>query len=380
LSPYRLDFTDPKLTALYLDLKGAGLSDPDLDQGCASINYTHTRSGPPKGANDLTQQSCELFNHVTYPGFQKSYQKFSGETYPLSPTESNPVTRDILQRFDRDIEQWRRENSLPQGTNLALAKHIYQWVLDPAGLNMKSEAANPERNFDEAVAVGRADCSEFFKVLYALFKRVGFPPPAPIFVKINLNGEDVEHVATGLEVEGHTYLVDPYYKSFDAAHRVYTRMSLREYFAWHWINLALDLQKTNPAAAQQAFEKAWQIDPSNPHLYLNRGEFEASLGDSVSARADYLKALKLDPALHGAYNAIGTLDYDAGDFRHALVHYRRAITLQPEKTLYRHNLIMTLVQSSRLKEAQLEYRALIKMDPRERELASFVKVPDPSEY
>lgn len=352
--PYPLGFTEPKLKTLYRDLRGQGTSDAELDRGCESMDYVSLKAKAPTGVADHRIQSCELFNAVVEGSFSSSaYQRYSGETLPWIPTPENPSTQEVLGRFDRDLVRWPRET---------LAQSIYHWVLAGDGLGVEVEAVNPQRNFDEAAALRRADCPEFFVLLYALLSRAGFSP-YPVWVQTDAYGQESQHLVTGLDLGGKTYLVDPYFGSFNAPHQTYARISLREYLGWHWINRAQDLEAKKTLEADVAYERARQIDPANPHLYYNRGRFSAHRGKIKSARKDYLEALNLDPNFHQAHFGLGELAFNAGDYRKATDHYRRAVALKPQKEEYRHMLVLSLFYRGQLGEARKEYDELLRLNP-----------------
>src|SRR5262249_3878051 len=154
------------------------------------------------------------------PQFPAAYQKFSGESLPWSPSPQNSNTQQVLKNFDGNIAQWRQINHLPNGANLSLALNIYSWFIQRG---IKADPNAPEQNFDEAIISSKAHCSNFFKDLYALYSREGFSPHSE-FVKVDQKGVEVQHIVTAIEMGGKTYLVDPYYRSFNAAHMQHTPM------------------------------------------------------------------------------------------------------------------------------------------------------------
>lgn len=370
--PYRLGFSGTDLTQLHAQLQANAYANATLDRGCISIDYTATQAGSAVGAFDRVIQSCELFGPVSREtGLRGLYRQFAGESLPWLPNSTVPTTQTALQNFDADIAQWRRAHPLAGGTSLPLAQHIYDWVLATDGLGIRPEAVNAERNFDQALVAGRADCSEFFKILHALFSRAGFSP-YPVWVHVDFRGNETEHVVTGLEIAGNSYLVDPYNGTFNAAHRSFVRMSLREYLGWHWINRAQDLETANPSGALAAYTRAQQIDPANPHLFYNRGLFQVRQSDRSAARSDYQEALRLEPHFHQAHNELGKMEYDAGNFRQATVHFRRAISFSPTEELYHRNLILALFYAGQRAQAQGALEQLLRLHPGQADLVRLV--------
>jgi len=362
--PYTIRFSsDPALQRVYTDLGAAGLTDGALDQGFTSIDYSRVQAGTARSVRDRGLDSAELFGTLTTNTTLASvYQRFAGEALPWVPS-NNPVTQAALQRFDAGIAAWRRTHGMPTGVNRALAEHIFQWVTDPQGLALSSQANPPERDFDQTLAAGGGDCTEFTKVLLALLQRVGFNP-YPVWVGVDLHGDRVNHIATGITLNGNTVLLDPIYQVFDPSHRATTRLSLREFLAWHWNNRALDIQAASVPTALSLYQRAIQIDPANPHLWLNRGIFQRDLRhDSVAARQDFQEALRLDSSFHEAHYELGNLDYDAGQYQDAARHYQQALAQYSGDSRYRRNLILSLIRMGDRLQARQHYQILVQQDP-----------------
>ncbi|MFO1464718.1 MAG: tetratricopeptide repeat protein [bacterium] len=355
--------SDPGLQGLYSDLLAAGQSDRVLDQGFASIDYSRVQAGSLQGNADRVLDSAELFTSVTTTsGLASAYQRFAGEAIPWLPS-SSATTQAVLRRFDAELARWRTELHLPSGVNRALAERIFNWVTDPQGLGLQSQTNPPERNFDETLAAGGGDCTEFTKVLLALFQRAGFSP-YPVWVGVDSRGDRVNHIATGITLHGRTVLVDPIYNVFDAQHRSTSRLSLREFLAWHWNNRALDRQTSSSAAALSFYRRALQIDPANPHILLNRGIFHRDVRqDAASARTDFEAALRVDSRFHEAHYELGNLEFDAGHYREAATRFRQALALYSGDSRYRRNLILSLVRQGETLEARQQYLLLVQQDP-----------------
>ncbi len=362
--PYTIRFSsDPALQRVYTDLGAAGFSDATLDQGFTSIDYSRVRAGTASGSSDRSLEAAELFGPLTTNGSLASiYQRFAGEALPWVPS-SNRVTQAALQRFDTDLAAWRLAHHLPTGVNRALAEHIFQWVTDTQGLGLTVQTNPPERNFDETLAAGGGDCTEFTKTLMALYQRAG-ANAFPVWVSVDMRGDRVNHIATGITLNGNTVLADPIYHTFDAPHRSTTRLSLREFLAWHWNNRALDVQTTSTATAVGLFQRAIQIDPANPHLWLNRGIFQRDQRqDPAAARRDFQEALRLDARFSEAHYELGNLDYDAGQYQDAAQHYQQALALYSGDSRYRRNLVLALIHTGDRPLARQHYQILLREDP-----------------
>jgi len=336
----RLDLAGAHTTGLYSELLGEGLSASTIDSGYRSIDYSGLRTGRRMTRFDHVIQSPELFQagltRLDWARFNPLYQHYAGEALPWMILDES-----TLQGFDQEITRWHSAHPEETGATEALARHIYDWVLDPSGLGIRTEVDLPELSADDAIHQRRADCSEFVKIFLTLFNRVGFSP-FPVWVGRDLRGDSVQHFATGIEIAGSTFLIDPVYRTFNASHPSYTRIGLREFLAWHWNNVALDRRESNPSGALAAFERALEIDPRNPHIFLNRGIFYSRQGDTAGARADFERALTIDRRFHPAYYELGNLDFDAGRYSEATRNYRMAVRLAPHEADYQTNLSLAL--------------------------------------
>ena len=351
--PYTIRFSsEPALQTLFQDLLNAGQTRRSLDQGFTSIDYSRVSVGTTVNALDHALDSAELFQKITStPGLGSAYQRFAGEALPWEPGTS-PATQRALRSFDRDLAVWRSANHLPSGVNLALAHHIFDWITDAQGLGLSVQNNLPERNFDESLANQGGDCTEFTKVLMTLLRRAGFEA-FPVWVGEDSRGDRVQHIATGIRISGRTVLLDPIYGAFDAQHRQTQRLSPREFLAWHWNNRALDQQASSTATAQSLFQRALWIDPSNPHILLNRGIFHRDhRQDLASARADFEAALRADSRFAEAHYELGNLDYDAGRYQEAATHYTQALALFSGDPRYRRNLVLAQFHLGNRSEAR----------------------------
>jgi hypothetical protein len=337
----RLDLAGAHLRELYTDLRTEGLRPCEIDSGYAPTDYSRLRSRSTFERSDSRIQSAELFEggltHLGSSRFNPLYQRSTGANLPWLILNTT-----TLANFDEEIARWRRYHPGEISPTEELARHIYDWVQSSAGLGVHPQDRIPELSADEAIFQQRADCTEFVKIFLCLLSRAGFSP-YPVWVGVDRNGSTVQHFATGIDVGDHTVLLDPVYREFNSPHRSYLRISLREFLAWHWNNLALDLAASPSASSTlSAFNQALEIDPRNPHIFLNRGIFYAAQGDRVRARRDFDQSLRIDGQFHAAYYELGNLDFDAHHFRSAIRNYRRALQLSPESRDYQTNLSLAL--------------------------------------
>ena len=369
--------SDAAAQRLYQDLLAAGETDRGLDQGFSSVSYTSARRGPVQGASDRRLESAELFERmIASSNHSAAYQRFAGEALPWQAS-GNASSLAVLRRFDADIAAWRRDHQLPSGVNRALAQHIFNWVSSSSGLGLRIVENEVERDIDQVFASQRGDCTESTKVLLSLLTRVGFNP-FPVWVHVDSNGQEVQHIATGLVLGGQTVLLDPVYGGFNQAHQQFVRLSLREFLAWHWNNRALDLQSSNPQQALVLFNRARQIDPNNPHILLNQGMVRRDqLNDFARASGDFRAALRLDSSFDPAQFQLGNMAFDVGrghelagrsqqaeaSYLQAETFFRQAIAGNVGQPSYRRNLVLTLIRLGRLRQAEPHFLALCRLDP-----------------
>lgn len=91
-------------------------------------------------------------------------------------------------------------------------------------------------------------------------------------------------------------------------------------------------------AALARLNTALAARPTDPALYLERGNLYAKHADAVAAEANYLRAAELAPDLPGLARACGALALTTRSFREAVTHLDRALALDPrdaEALIYR---------------------------------------------
>lgn len=369
--PYQLQFAgDTSTRGLYQDLLAAGETDGSLDSGFSSLSYSGARRGATQGAGNRQLQNTELFERAIH--HPAAYNRFAGEPLPWR-SSGNATSTEVLRRFDASVAAWRRDNNLPSGVNRALAEHVYNWVSSSTGLGLNIVENEAERNVDQVFASGRGDCTEATKTLLNLLGRVGFQP-YPAWVHVDSDGHRAQHIVTGLDIGGQTYLLDPVFGGFNQPHQRYTRLSLREFLAWHWNNRALDLKSSAPQSALSQFARALQIDPNNPHILLNRGMLRRdNLSDPAGARADFQAALTLDASFSPAFFELGNMAFDAGNHRDAATFFRQAVTSDPQNPAYRRNLILALGHLGQTREAGPHFTVLRRLDPDAQDLARLAR-------
>lgn len=108
-----------------------------------------------------------------------------------------------------------------------------------------------------------------------------------------------------------------------------------------------DLQKSNPAAAQEKFLSGLAKDPFEPKLHLNLGLTFEVLGQADKAQASYETALKLaqdDLTKFAANYNLGELAQKAKKTDEALQYYQEALKYNPESKETKTNIELLIQQ------------------------------------
>lgn len=105
---------------------------------------------------------------------------------------------------------------------------------------------------------------------------------------------------------------------------------------------------------KQAYEDFLQRNPRHARGQLAFGSFLNDLGEEAEARKRWEKALELDPTNPAAYNNLANSFGQTGPVARAFELYAKAIELNPKQAIYYHNLASVIVLNR--KEAAEHYR------------------------
>src|SRR5277367_486139 len=86
----------------------------------------------------------------------------------------------------------------------------------------------------------------------------------------------------------------------------------------------------NTSAAEAAFRRATELDPSFAPAHLDLGLAELKQGKLPEAIASIRKSLQLDPSLPGAHLFLGIAEYQSNDTERALVDLRQELKQDPK--------------------------------------------------
>lgn len=123
------------------------------------------------------------------------------------------------------------------------------------------------------------------------------------------------------------------------------------------------------AASKEALETLERLAPEAPETALARLSYLADTVEPAQALAMYENFAKSRPPSIDVISAIGRYQLELGRWTDAIANMRQAITMDPVDPQVRRNLIYTLFQCRRLREARTEQRGLVALLPNARQEA-----------
>lgn len=113
------------------------------------------------------------------------------------------------------------------------------------------------------------------------------------------------------------------------------------------------------------FDKAVEINPNNPDLYLNRGYLKHILRDYNSAMEDYNKAISLNKSFAFAYNNRGVLKVALNDTKGALEDYAKALEINKKYSDVYYNRANLKYMLDDNQGALEDYNIAIELNPKD---------------
>lgn len=160
------------------------------------------------------------------------------------------------------------------------------------------------------------------------------------------------------------------------------------------------------ADAKSSYEKAFELNPTGPQIYLAMARLHVAEGDLVSARvyadmaysqkSDYAEAVflksqidvregksgeaiknaeeaaKLSPNDSAVHFQIGLLKYDAKDYAGAVGSLQKALLLEPKFANAKYFLGLSYYHLGRVDEAKAEFADILKIDPFNKEVKKII--------
>ena len=121
--------------------------------------------------------------------------------------------------------------------------------------------------------------------------------------------------------------------------------------------------KGDADGAVASFDRALEVEPTNPRLQLNRGLALADGGRLADAVASYRASLALDPGQPLGWVNLGIALARMGDVSGASAAYRRALAINSREVLAHFNLGNLQLETGALDSAAASYQAVIATDP-----------------
>lgn len=125
------------------------------------------------------------------------------------------------------------------------------------------------------------------------------------------------------------------------------------------------LDETEPTfdAAEAAYRRALELDPSLANALTNLGNLTFKRGRQVDAEAFYRRALAIDPEQPEAHYNLGFLLYDRGAGSDAIESFKRALASDPSFADAHFNLAMAYQDADRGLDARPHWEAYLRLDP-----------------
>ena len=105
-----------------------------------------------------------------------------------------------------------------------------------------------------------------------------------------------------------------------------------------WYQLACELEVSEPAEAQEAYERVVELDPGHADAHVNLGRILHEQKAPAAAEKHYRAALEADPEHETAAFNLGVALEDLGRLREAVDAYEIAIALDPANADAHYNI------------------------------------------
>lgn len=115
--------------------------------------------------------------------------------------------------------------------------------------------------------------------------------------------------------------------------------------------------------AIEQYEKALEIDPTNPEAHYNMGYAYIRQGRHNEALEEFKKVVSLNPYDSEAHSNLGLAYYNLGMIEDAIGQYKKAVELDPTDAVAHFNLGYALSGKGRYLEAIEEFKKSIELDP-----------------
>lgn len=136
-----------------------------------------------------------------------------------------------------------------------------------------------------------------------------------------------------------------------------------------WLRIGVvELDRRRPAAAERAFRRALDLEPSSIPARVNLADLARATGDEAAAARWLTEALRLVPDDPASNHAMGLLEVRRGDLAAALPYLARAADGAPENARFAYVYGQALWETGRRAEAQATLEAALARHPFDRDL------------
>ena len=125
----------------------------------------------------------------------------------------------------------------------------------------------------------------------------------------------------------------------------------------------LDEQEKTWPAAEVAYRRSVELDPTLANAWTNLGNLRYRRADVEEARACYRAALRADEDQPEAHYNLGFLLFEDGCLEKAIVHFRHAVDHDPAFADAHFNLALALEEQSFGDEAREHWAMYLQLDP-----------------
>jgi tetratricopeptide (TPR) repeat protein len=111
------------------------------------------------------------------------------------------------------------------------------------------------------------------------------------------------------------------------------------------------------------FEQALRIDPNDPQAHYKLGVSLVNAGQPDKAIGHFEQAIKIMPEFAEAHVILGSVLFDQGKIPEAIAHWERALKINPEFAEAHYNLGNAFLRGRRFEEAIEHYRQALRIKP-----------------
>lgn len=133
--------------------------------------------------------------------------------------------------------------------------------------------------------------------------------------------------------------------------------------AWFVRGLRLEEKPETMDQAQEAYQRAIELNPEAAGAYINLGTLYYNLHRLSEAEHCYLKASQIDPRYALAFFNLGNVYDERGDLEEARRLYEQALHIQGDYADAHYNLALVLEKLGQRGKAMPHWRRYLKLDP-----------------